>query len=199
MNAPHGRARLPRNINRHAALVTSSHTGKTPAGGPVVYRSVRQLRGRGRVSPVGPCGHSPPGFRAVLAGATDEQTGSRRHMPGSSGKLVEQARQPGLGRRPPLIALRPFVPRIGRPDRSSPVSASLRHPVRRPTQLHRAWSARPDSASWRLRPLATGPRPARRGALGRGAQHEAWLGHGPGTAASPRARSVRNCVMWRMD
>ena len=34
---------------------------------------------------------------------------------------------------------------------------SCKHPVRRPTRLRCAWSARPDSASERLRPLATGP------------------------------------------
>jgi hypothetical protein len=50
---------------------------------------------------------------------------------------------------------------------------------------------RPDSASGRLRPLVTGPRPGPRGALGRGVQHQAWPGRGLETAASPRGRSVR--------
>jgi hypothetical protein len=41
-----------------------------------------------------------------------EGAGSRRHMPGSSGKLVEQSPTTGAGAAP---ALRPSVPRIGRP------------------------------------------------------------------------------------
>jgi len=54
--------------------------------------------------------------------------------------------------------------------------------------IRAAFIGEQDSASERLRPLATGPQRGPRGALGRGVQHQAWPG-----------RSVRNCGMWPMD
>jgi hypothetical protein len=60
-------------INLDAALVTSSHTGKSPRRRPVVRQLIGEwtrFAGRGL--------WSQPGFRAILAGTTDEQMHARQ-------------------------------------------------------------------------------------------------------------------------
>jgi hypothetical protein len=55
-----------------------------------------------------------------------KRAGSRRHMPGSSGKLVEQSPTTGGWGARLSIALPASVPRIGRPDRSSRVPSDAK-------------------------------------------------------------------------
>jgi hypothetical protein len=111
MNAPHGRARLTWNINLDAALVTSSHTAKTPRRRPVVYRSVRQLTGAWTRFAGRRLWSQPTRLPRDLSRGDGRANACASRELGRAAtcrvhlvNLSSKARQPGLGRRPPLYS-----------------------------------------------------------------------------------------------